>query len=92
LSEDLFVTSIFKASSSVLVGTCARNNFAKADTLTTGDDAFLAAVDDVDVVLFLTEMLLDMLETDVTIVSLHEFARPPPGMDIRAGISNSDAS
>jgi hypothetical protein len=75
--------SIFKASSSVLVGTCARNNFAKADTLTTGDDALLGAVDDVDVVPFLTEMLLDTLETDVTIASLYFIARPSPDMDIR---------
>jgi hypothetical protein len=51
--------------------------------LTTGDDALLAAVDDVDVVPFLTEMLLDTLETDVTIASLHEFAQPSPDMDIR---------
>jgi len=49
--------------------------------LTVGDVLFVA-VATLDAVAFITELLLETLETDVTMTTLKAYARPSPDMDI----------
>lgn len=60
--------------------------------LTVVDDVLLAAVVATDDAVFITELLLDALETDVTMLNLRECAQPSPGMDIRREDCKSGAT
>jgi hypothetical protein len=60
--------------------------------LTVGVDVLFVAVATRDAVVFITELLLETPETDVTMTTLKAYARPSPDMDIRTRNCNSDAN
>jgi hypothetical protein len=59
--------------------------------LTVGVDVLFVAVATRDAVVFITELLLETPETDVTMTTLKAYARPSPDMDIHLRNCNSGA-
>ena len=51
--------------------------------MTVGVDVLFAVVATFDAVVFITELLLETPETDVTMTTLKAYARSSPDMDIR---------